>query len=408
MPYDGRKKICVLQRKFVLPLFIVCVPVFLFAQTLLNEDDGEKQRAISALQAQIDAQQKSINVLTTKEANARNKKNAALSEANRAKKEALSAEKEYKDALAFLKANPQSQTSRRTVDIAQQRFEEANTNYGNKESQAKIEDDLHKAAEGELKKEKANLEELRQTLEKLNLDIITPQYVLSQIPDRFIPAKQLRQEQPQAAQEINDKEDDDNIPSQTLPVVSVDSVDSVIIQSDDNGKRRKSCFVFSVRPEFVAGLMDNSITALGGSVEAGVIKRGLYITGDLSGGTYYIGGGANVGYCFNNEGVIKVVSGASLGYYYSAINVNFTRGGQTLASGKETNASFAGIFVKFLAGNVKNFDLTYKILLGIGATPDLHTHSDGKFTNEYEKNISVRHSLGAGFTVLRKSERKIR
>jgi hypothetical protein len=407
MPYDIKKEICALQRTFVLLLFIVCLPVLSFAQTASFEDDGEKQRAISALKAQIDAQQKIINSLTTKEANAKNKKNAALSEANKAKKEALSAEKEYKDALAFLKANPQSQTSRRTVDIAQQRFEEANTSYGNKESQAKVENDLHRAAEGELKKEKANLEELRQTLEKLNIGIIAPQHVLSQIPAKFIPAKKLPQEALPSVEENNDKKDDDKatqISDNVAPQTSVVSVDNVIIQSDNNDERRKRYFVFSARSEFVAGLMDNSITAIGGSVEAGVIKRGFYITGDLSGGVYYVGSGANVGYCFNNEGVVKLVLGAALGLHYTAINVDFTRNGEKIISGKGENISFAGVFIKLLGGSSKNFDISYKLLFGSGHIPTLNEKDDGDYEVMYgEENITVRHSLGLGYTVLRKT-----
>jgi len=405
MPYDVKKKICICKGAFVLPLFILCLPVFLFAQTMNVEEDEEKQRAISAVQAQIYDLQKSINALTAKETGARSRKNAALSEANKAKKEASAAEKEYKDALAFLKANPQSQTSRRTVDIAQQNFEEANTNYGNKESQLKIEDDLHKAAESELKKEKANLEELRQTLEKLNRDLIAPQYVLSQTPAKFIPAKKNSAEPLQTAQKIDDKKDDDNIAPQISLVSLPDSADSVdAIQSDDNGKRRRRCFVYSVRPEFVAGLMSGSITAIGGSVEAGVIKNGIYLTGDLSGGAYYVGGGANAGYCFNNAGAVKVVSGAALGSYYTVVNdVDFTRNGKTIASGKNTNISFAGVFLKLLFGGSNNFDVSYKLLLGNNRFADLNGYPDGKYEVGVEKAFAVRHSIGIGFTVLRKS-----
>jgi len=114
-----------------------------------------------------------------------------------------------------------------------------------------------------------------------------------------------------------------------------------------------------------------------------------------------VGGGANVGYCFNNEGAIKVVSGAALGFYYTVINVDFTINGKTVIPGNGKNVSFAGVFVKLLGGASKNFDISYKLLLGSSHIPALDIDRGVKVA--YSDNVAVRHSFGLGYTVLRKT-----
>ncbi|MDR0303813.1 MAG: hypothetical protein LBH98_03460 [Chitinispirillales bacterium] len=389
--------------------FIFCLSVFSFGQ--INEiADKEKRLAVTVIQAQIDTLQKQINTLSAREASARSKKNAADSEANKAKREVAAVEKEYKDALAYLKANPQSQTSRRTVDIAQQHLEEANANYAGKEQQAKNETDLWRAADGKLKKERANIEELRETLVRLNEGLVEPQEILALNSIQIYTDAQSAADTTtvQTTHETdNDKKDVDEVVSEK----DTKTDDTFAVYGDlVNVERQTSVgnryLIFSVRPEFVVGLMDNSVTAIGASVEWGIINNGFYFTGDLSGGALYIGDGVNIGYCFNCDGAIKIALGAAAGLYYTAINVDFTRNGKTLESANGKNMSFVGIFVKLMGGKAKNFDISYKLLLGRNESPVSYKEKDDKVV--YDEGFGVRNSVGVGYTVTRKSGRNAR
>lgn len=416
--------------KLILLLFIVCLPALSFGQNIEPQEQA-KQLAITALTAQIDALQKQINALTSKEANARNRKNVTRAEVNKEKKEVESAEKEYKDALVSLRANPQSQTSRRTVDITQQHLEEVNTNYNNRESQAKTAEDLWKTADNELRKEKAHLEELRELMRKLNSNIVSPEEVLAQIPARFIPIIQPQPIHPQPAAESNYDEEHDNIQTKSDETISADieetsriipthKIDTTInncrnvngknicdttffitsVSATVEKKRDDSrYFVFSVRPEFAVGLVKNTVTAIGVSVELGMIKpKGYYFTGDLSGGAlYYAGGGVNIGYCFNKGGIVKIAAGGSAGLYFTQLNAEFVKNGEKAVSAKGKNISGGGIFTKLMGGKTKNLDITYKLLFGYNKHPITYDELSGEVI--YDEGFGARHSFGLGYTL---------
>jgi hypothetical protein len=160
-------------------------------------------------------------------------------------------------------------------------------------------------------------------------------------------------------------------------------------------------FVFSARPEFVVSQMKDGITAIGASAEFGVIiPSSIYFSGDLSGGMFYAGGGGNVGYCFNKDGFIKVVSGVNAGFYYAQLKVEFTRGDKKVADAEGGNKSFAGVFVKLMGGKASNFDVSYKLMFGRNEIPIMYKDKDKDVL--YEKGLGMRHSLGLGYALMKR------
>jgi len=86
-------------------------------------------------------------------------------------------------------------------------------------------------------------------------------------------------------------------------------------------RERGGAFVFSIRPEFVAG---SEAMAAGIALELGTIANsGFYFSGELNGGAVYFGAMFNLGAMLNKDAPVKNVLGASAGYriqYYSSIS----------------------------------------------------------------------------------------
>jgi hypothetical protein len=384
-----------LRRISILYFLIFCLPIVSFGQT--KSEKTEKQRAMTALEAQIKDMQKQIGVgtLITRETNTRNARTAARNEANKAKKEVEAAEQEYRDALANLRSNPQSQTARAAVNIAQQHLEEANTNLQNKEAQANVADDSWQAAENELRRERARLSEFRQLLKKLETDEISPGEVLTQVLVRFIP-------------DISEQDGKTvivtNAAVKTVTVFDTVSIVDTLSLTDTVFVAQNSELVkwlISARLELATGHLGDDAAALGGSIEGGVIINRIYITGDVSISGFGGGGGVNVGWCFNRDGLIKIVPGASAGFFNTNhINRITTPDGKTE---KGTNRSIAGFFAKIIGGKTSNIDMTYKLLFGSDKIP-LSLSEDNRL--EYKKDSAVRHSLGIGYTFMKAKKQK--
>lgn len=377
-----------ISAKLFFLLFIICFPIMLFGQTE-QQIDSEKL-AISALQAQIEASQKQITSLTAKELNARNSRNTARNDANKAKKEVETAEREYREALTNLRENPQSQTARTTVNIASNNLEEVNTIHKNKEKQANAADELWKAADGELKREKANLEEIEKTKRVLESGEISPEDVLAKIPARFKDSSD-----PTVIVPVFDT----IAITDTISIIdTVSVVDTVFV--DVEGKTEYLRYIFSVRPELIAGTMHDDIAVAGGSVEGGVIiKNGCYITADFSGNKFGLGGAANFGYCFNRKGFIKAVPGVTAGLYNSKYDVYFTKDDKKIANKEAESKSFAGIFAKLIGGKTHNFDITYKLSFGKNKVPKSYREDIQEF--EFDEDFALRHSLSIGYAFIK-------
>ena len=373
-----------MSKRKLLCILVVCLTAFSFA------GETEKKRAIAALEAQITDMQKQIGIttLTTRETNMRNARDAALAEVSRAKKEVENADREYQSALTNLRANPQSQVARTSVNISQQHLEEATANLRRREAQANSANELWQSADNELRRERLRLDELRNLKTRLEAGIISPEEVLQITPARFIPGQ---------GEEIVTITVTDTIAiTDTLTVVET-IVETVFIETEFVDDSR--FLLLSIRPELIIGPLGDGIMLLGGSIEAGVImSNNIYLSGDLNISAFGLGGGANIGWCFNKSGFIKLISGATAGLYTTNQDVNFTRNGALLKSETIKNMHFGGIFAKLLGGRRSNFDLTYKFLFGNQKTPTMNNRDEIVF----ESGFAGRHSIGFGYTFKRK------
>ena len=370
----------------LLCLFVVCLTAFSFA------DNIERQRAIAALEAQINDMQKQIGIttLTTRETNMRNARDAALAEVSRARREVQNADSEYQNALANLRANPQSQVARTNVNIAQQHLEEATANLRRREAQANSANELWQSADNELRRERLRLDELRNKKARLESGELSPEEVLRVTPARFIPG--------QGGGEIITVTVTDTvaiIDTLTLIETVIETVVETIIIETEQGADTSRYLVFSARPEFVAGIFGNNTLILGGSLEVGaILSNNLYLSGDMSISTFGGGGGANFGYCFNKSGFLKFIPGATAGLYITKHDVYFSRGGRIVRRAETKNTHFGGVFAKLMGGKTNNFDITYKFLFGTKETPTVNSSDRLVFENDF----SGRHSIGLGYT----------
>jgi len=168
-------------------------------------------------------------------------------------------------------------------------------------------------------------------------------------------------------------------------------------------KDRDNHFVFSLRPEFVAG---TAIAGVGLNMELGaIIGDGLYISGDLGGGAIYFGGGFNIGYCINKDGNVKNALGATAGALLLLRPVEFIvqpSFGFPSFGVKEygVNTSFGGVFHKLMIGNQNNFDITNRLMLGHRKNPVDYISRNNIFI--YESGVNLTWSLGVGYTLTKK------
>lgn len=157
-------------------------------------------------------------------------------------------------------------------------------------------------------------------------------------------------------------------------------------------------FVFSVRPEFIAG---TSATGVGAAVELGSISRnGFYFSAQLSGGGAYFGGLLNFGVGISRDEAIKNVLGFSAGYHNTLLLVNFIKENETLNSQTGTNIGIAGLFWKLMFGWDNNFDITNRILFGHRRNPDFYYEDDNRTV--FEEGFNATWTLGIGYTLIRK------
>ncbi|MCL2846007.1 MAG: hypothetical protein FWE23_11275 [Chitinivibrionia bacterium] len=157
-------------------------------------------------------------------------------------------------------------------------------------------------------------------------------------------------------------------------------------------------FVFSIRPEFVAG---NSAMGAGGVIELGVIGRnGFYFSPQLSGGGIYFGGLLNFGACFNKDGFVKNVLGVSAGYHNTLLFVNFRQENEIVRYETGINVGVAGLFWKFMLGRDKNFDITNRILFGWQRNPDFYYMENDRIV--FDEGLNATWTLGVGYTLTRK------
>ncbi len=171
-----------------------------------------------------------------------------------------------------------------------------------------------------------------------------------------------------------------------------------------NSVAEPAATVFSVRPEVASGF---TAMGIGASVELGtIIRRNLYITGELSGGVRYFGIEANVGKCLSKEwdlktvwGDVKVknIFGGTAGFHNTLHPVEFrdTQTGETLKTKTGNNIGIAGGFWKIMLGRKHNLDITNKIMLGYRKNPSDY---DGT-TLSYDKGFDVKYMLSIGYTL---------
>jgi len=162
-------------------------------------------------------------------------------------------------------------------------------------------------------------------------------------------------------------------------------------------------FVFSVRPEFASGF---KAMGAGASAEFGtILKKNLYLAGELNGGVRYYGIEANIGKYFGEEwGLmknifgdtkVKNVFGGSVGFRNTLLPVKFKENGQALKTEDGNNFAVAGGFWKIMFGGQHNTDITNKILLGYRKNPSSY---DGT-TVSYDKGFDMTYVLGIGYTL---------
>jgi hypothetical protein len=398
----------VLRKSLAFCFIVLLLPSFLFGQA---GGEIQKQRAATALEAQIEETRKQINALTQREASARNRRDATRSEAGGASIEVSLAERRHSEALAQLRANRESQIARRTVDIAQQDLDEARANHDNRETQARTAQEQWAFAETELRRERVVLEELQSRLRNLNSGAISPEDVLARIPARFIPAlpelqtaqldpdlleeerRQAAERERQIIEEMERAQAAAAAAQQALDSIAAYEQEAVPVYDGDY-------FIFSIRPEFVVGPMENAISAAGGIGEIGIIlANGLYLMGDLGGGAFYSGGSVNFAYCFNRNGIVKFAPGISTGFYHTKLKVEFTKDGNKIAAAEGRNTGIAGAFAKLMIGKHRNFDLTYKLLFGHNKVPVSYRASSD--TVRWEEGLGARHSIGFGFALMK-------
>jgi len=153
--------------------------------------------------------------------------------------------------------------------------------------------------------------------------------------------------------------------------------------------------VFSVRPELVSGF---KAMGIGASMEYGsIIRRNLYLTGELSGGARYFGVKANIGKYLETEWGLKNVFGGIAGFHNTLHPVEFkdTQTGETLKTKTGNNIGIAGGFWKIMLGRKHNFDITNKIMLGYRKNPSEY---DGA-TLSYSKGFDMKYMLSIGYTL---------
>jgi len=155
-------------------------------------------------------------------------------------------------------------------------------------------------------------------------------------------------------------------------------------------KKEKRYFLFSTRPEFVTGT-----AAMAGGVTlelGGIASNGFYSTVNLSGGEAYFGGGGKFGYCFNKDGTVKNVIGASVGYWNIPKKCLNNKD-------NDNNLGFAGVFWKLMLGGKNNIDITNKVLFG----PRDKCHFDNTLWHSSVDNVT--YSLSVGYTLTRKRKK---
>ena len=370
----------------------------------------QREQAIANLQMQIDAAQRQVSSLEAREADTRARRDASRAEFGRARDELAAADKEYKDALAFSSSNPTNQAARRTVGIASENLDAAKTKHNALESQAKIAHDLWVVAESDLRKERAHLESLRTQLRQVDSGEISAAAVLdgtaaiAVAAQNQTPANQPAQTPaPTTRSRANDAfaniDEMMGVSPRQRPASSAQTAQPPKAEVKKETKEPSGRqFVFSVRPSVHLG---NRAGAVGGDLEFGsIIKNGIYWSITAGGGVFYYGVGANFGYCFNRNGLVKNVLGITAGYWETMVLYVDEWNNRLDNDLRDVDMGFGGVFWKMMIGRTGNFDITNRLLFGVGERR-YYDDNYGYFLNEEIYGMSMIYSVGIGYTLTR-------
>jgi len=214
----------------------------------------------------------------------------------------------------------------------------------------------------------------------------------------FAATQRARNNLPETENNIAIPQETRRTPTQVAPPTAPILIVSTTRSAGGKQNQRNGHFVFSIRPELVAG---NSAMGAGGGIELGGInERGRYFSVELNGGGVYFGGGLNLGKCFNQNGAVKNVLGLSAGFWNALYFVDFARGGQIIATGTGYNIGIAGPFWKLMLGQERNFSIKSRILLGYAAVPMFHSGERNQII--YETELNTLYTLSVGYTLIKR------
>jgi hypothetical protein len=161
-------------------------------------------------------------------------------------------------------------------------------------------------------------------------------------------------------------------------------------------------YTFSGGLEFLIVL--GEISTVGVDFEFGLVyDKGLFLSLDLGGGIHYIGGGLNAGYIFTGGGHVKNALGATGGYRYTALAVNFVdEAGKSVDYRVGDNFGFGGIFWKIMSGKTHKFDFTNKIVFGHKKDSAWYDREKGEI---YTKDgFSVTYYVSIGYIFMKRGK----
>jgi len=162
-------------------------------------------------------------------------------------------------------------------------------------------------------------------------------------------------------------------------------------------------FVFSVRPEFVAG---TSVMGAGLTFELGGLHNsGYYITTQFGGGGMYYGGMLNFGRWIRGYDNLRHIAGLSGGYMNIMYLVHFTEDKKKINEIPQSktignNLAFGGVFWKLLSGSERNFDITNRVLFGFKENPIWYDRETSNV--EWRREFNVIYSASIGYTLTKR------
>jgi len=163
--------------------------------------------------------------------------------------------------------------------------------------------------------------------------------------------------------------------------------------------------LFSVGPELVKR---KSVMGAGLTFELGTLyNHGLYFAAELSGGGVYYGGMLNLGRrVIGYDKNMRHIAGISGGYLNVRYLITFTEDGNKIDNHPVrnrtmgNNRAFGGIFWKILSGDVRNFDLTNRVLFGFKENPVWYYREPSRV--EWKREFNAVYSVSIGYTFKRR------